>query len=149
MQALQKVSRPARRRVVQQACLVGVIAIGSLFVVPSAFAVDPPTPPTFRAANAYSGTAGGVAWFRSTDDIGVAGHEIIRDGRELGTFDTLSYINNGKALETAVAVSARFQESSEVSLVRAYDAVSYTIPWSDGLEFNAFSIKEVDVGIDD
>ena len=62
----------------------------------------PPSTPEEFAATAYSGTAGAVRWQRSTDDAGyVPGYEVARDGRVLGTFDALSYVDDSLSPGTA------------------------------------------------
>jgi len=62
----------------------------------------PPSTPEGLAAAVYSGTAGAVRWQRSTDDAGyVPGYEVARDGRVLGTFDALSYVDDSLSPGTA------------------------------------------------
>ena len=68
------------------------VLVAVSFAGPGA-ADDPPGGTVFLAANAYSGTAGGVRWERATDDRGVRGYELTRDGRVLGVFDALSYVD--------------------------------------------------------
>lgn len=58
-----------------------------LVTVKAAFAqaVDtPPTTPAGTVARAYGPSSGGLAWRRSSNDRGVRGYEISRDGVALG-----------------------------------------------------------------
>lgn len=72
------------------------LATTLLLVQPPALAepVDtPPSTPTGLLGRTYSSTSGAIAWERATDDRLVVGYELTRDGRILGTFDALSYID--------------------------------------------------------
>lgn len=52
----------------------------------------PPSAVDGLSVAVYSSTAAGLAWWRATDDRGVRGYEILRDGVSLGEVDALSYI---------------------------------------------------------
>ena len=67
---------------------------------PAQTADTPPSTPGGLAARAYDATSGGVRWARSTDDRGVRGYEITRDGTVLGVRDTLSYVDTALAPDT-------------------------------------------------
>ena len=54
---------------------------------------EPPTMPEGLVARAYDEGSGGIRWERSSDDRGVVGYEVRRDGAVLGTFDSLSYVD--------------------------------------------------------
>ena len=63
----------------------------------------PPSTPAGLVAVAYGASAGGIRWERSTDDRGVVGYEVTRDGDVLGTFDALSVVENALRQDTAYA----------------------------------------------
>lgn len=74
-----------------------VLAAGT---VEAQFVDAPPTAPKGLVARAYGPTSGGIAWQRASDDRGVVGYEVTRDGVVLGTFDPLSYIDRSFAPDT-------------------------------------------------
>jgi chitodextrinase len=51
----------------------------------------PPTAPTNLTATAMSDTRVNLAWTASTDNIGVTGYQIFRDGTQIGTATSTSY----------------------------------------------------------
>ena len=53
---------------------------------------QPPTPISGLEVSIYSGTAAGLKWRRATDDRGVRGYEVFREGELIGEFDALSFI---------------------------------------------------------
>lgn len=55
---------------------------------------QPPTQPTNLTANVRSGRVD-LSWTASTDDVGVAGYEVSRDGAVLGTTTTSSFTDTG------------------------------------------------------
>ena len=84
----------------------------------------PPTTPTGLVSDAYSRTAGAISWNRSTDDRGVVGYEITRDGIVLGVRDTLSVVEKdldpGSLLLYGVtAIDTAGQRSGTASVVLA------------------------------
>ena len=58
---------------------------------------QPPTPVRGLEVTVYSATAAGLKWRRSTDDRGVRGYEVYREGELIGEFDALSYVATGLA----------------------------------------------------
>jgi glucose/arabinose dehydrogenase/chitodextrinase len=86
----------------------------------AAFKVDPadrsaPTAPTALTATPASGSKIDLTWTASTDDVGVAGYKIFRDGTEIATATGTSYSDTG--LNDATTYSYT---------VRAYDAAGNT-----------------------
>ena len=75
--------------------------------------VTPPTAPTTLSATT-SGQSAQLAWGAATDDVGVAGYRIYRDGRLEATTPATSYLDPGAAL------------SRHVYVVRAVDAAGNT-----------------------
>jgi hypothetical protein len=81
---------------------------------------DPYTPPTDTTAPSVPGNFNAVtvstsqinlSWSASTDNVGVVGYKIYRDGTQIGTSSTLSYQNTGLNSNTTYSFS-----------VSAYDA---------------------------
>jgi len=113
------------------ACTIALLAVGAC-AAPLALADDaPPSAPERLGARAYSGTAGGIAWQRSTDDRGaVRGYEVTRDGRVLGIRDALSYVDRtlqpGSTYRYGVAAIDSAGQRSTIS------SVSLTTPGAAG-----------------
>lgn len=97
---------------------------------------QPPTVPANLVANATSSTTVSLSWDASTDNAGVAGYEIRRDGSIIGTSATNSYGDTG--LSAGVLY---FYE------VRAKDAVPNYSGWSAGKSVRT-PIAAVDVFTD-
>ncbi len=57
---------------------------------------NPPLTPTNLAATAYSGTQINLSWLASSDDTGIRGYDLYRNGKLISTTDanTLSYSDN-------------------------------------------------------
>ncbi|MGE5527803.1 MAG: discoidin domain-containing protein [Patescibacteria group bacterium] len=70
-----------------------------------------PTAPTNLAANAVSSSQINLTWTASTDNVGVTGYQIFRDGEQVGTSATTSYSDTGLAANTTYSY-----------YVKAYDA---------------------------
>ena len=70
-----------------------------------------PTQPTNLAATVQSATQINLTWAASTDNVGVAGYNIYRDGVQIATSTTASYSDTGLTASTAYSYT-----------VSAYDA---------------------------
>lgn len=75
----------------------------------------PPTTPTNLVATAAGATEVGLAWSSSTDDVRVAGYDVLRDGVAIGTSTTTTYRDTTAQPETTY-----------VYRVRAFDAAGNT-----------------------
>ena len=71
------------------ACLLAILTSAS---VSAQSGDEPPTPVSGLEAVVYSGTAAGLKWRRASDDRGVRGYEIYREGELVDEVDALSYI---------------------------------------------------------
>lgn len=80
----------------------------------------PPTPPAGLAATATSSSLISLAWTASTDDVGVSGYKIYRNGSLLTTTTDISYGDSGLAAATPYCYQ-----------VAAYDAAGYDSVKSD------------------
>jgi uncharacterized protein YkwD/single-stranded DNA-binding protein len=99
--------------------------------VTAAPAVDaqPPTVPVLNSAIAKSQTQIDLAWSASTDNIGVAGYQIVRNGSPVGTVggSSLAYTDSTAAASTTYAYAIRaFDAAGNYSA--ASNSVQVTTP---------------------
>jgi len=94
---------PRRTATVPSSCLVLVAAIlAATTATAHAQSVDaPPSVPGNVSARLYSGAGGELFWSRSTDDRGVRGYEITRNGQSLGVRDATSFYDASLRAGTA------------------------------------------------
>jgi Bacterial Ig domain len=82
----------------------------------------PPSVPQGLAATAVSATQVNLAWTASTDNVGVTGYNVFRNGAKVGTTSNTSYQDIGQSAGTAYTYS-----------VSAYDAAGNTSAQSAGV----------------
>jgi Big-like domain-containing protein/putative peptidoglycan binding protein len=76
----------------------------------------PPTAPTGLSANAIAFNEIDLSWNASTDNVGVAGYEILRGGVQVGTSTGTSYADLGVASSTAYTYTVKaFDAAGNVS----------------------------------
>jgi hypothetical protein len=68
---------------------------------------SPPTAPTGLRVSDLESTRVGLVWDPSTDNVGVAGYQVLRDGVVVGTPTATSWTDTGLAPEQAVAYTVR------------------------------------------
>lgn len=73
--------------------------------------VTPPTVPTNLSASGTTSSSTNLSWTASTDNVGVTGYEVLRNGTVIGTTATTSYSVTGLAASTSYSFT-----------VKAYDA---------------------------
>lgn len=83
----------------------------------------PPTKPTGLAGAALGGSKVDLSWTASTDDIGVEGYQVLRDGVQIGTSPTASYS------DTTVAPNTTY-----TYVVRAFDHGGNSSPDADPVD---------------
>jgi chitodextrinase len=71
----------------------------------------PPSVPTGLSATAVSSTQINLSWTASTDNVGVTGYDVFRNGTQVGTTTTTSYQDTGLTADTTYSYT-----------VAAYDA---------------------------
>ncbi|HEX6342277.1 PQQ-dependent sugar dehydrogenase [Umezawaea sp.] len=71
---------------------------------------EPPTTPTGVTATA-SGTAVTVRWTASTDNIGVTGYEVLRDGTQVGSTTATSFTDSGLTADTSYRYQVRARDA--------------------------------------
>ena len=74
-----------------------------------------PSVPTGLATTSVTSSSVGLSWKPSTDNVGVTGYNVLRDGTKIGTTNTTTYADN------TVAPSTGYQYT-----VEAFDAASNT-----------------------
>jgi glucose/arabinose dehydrogenase/PKD repeat protein len=79
----------------------------------------PPSTPTNLSATAVSSSQVNLSWTASTDNVGVAGYRVFRNGTSVGTSTTTSFSDTGLLAATTHSYT-----------VAAYDAASNTSPQS-------------------
>jgi hypothetical protein len=93
----------------------GVPSVASWVNLPASYQEDtPPSAPTGLTATATSSSTANLSWTASTDNIGVTGYNIFRNGIKVGTSTTTSYTDSGLASDTTYTYT-----------VTAYDAAGY------------------------
>src|SRR5438876_1121399 len=103
----------------------------------------PPTVPTGLTATAVSVSGVNLAWSPSTDDVGIAGYNLFRNGAQIGTVSTTSYQDTGLSSATTytyavAAYDAAGNGSAQTSPVSAttlvpvpqspYTGVAFAVP---------------------
>ena len=80
----------------------GVPSVASWVNLPAPYPEDgtPPSAPSGLTATATSSSSVSLSWTASTDNVGVTGYNIFRNGTRVGTSTTTSYTDNGLASNT-------------------------------------------------
>jgi hypothetical protein len=80
----------------------GVPSVASWVHLPAPYTEDstPPSPPSGLTATATSSSSVNLSWTASTDNVGVTGYNIFRNGTKVGTTTTTSYTDSGLASNT-------------------------------------------------
>ena len=100
-----------------------LVVIFSSWGISSALAVDdttPPSTPTSLAATVISNAQINLNWASSTDDVGVSGYAIFRNGLEINTMATTTFSDLGLSASTTYAYS-----------IKAFDAAGNRSGFSD------------------
>jgi len=112
----------------------------------------PPSPPSGLAANVASSTEVDLSWTPSTDNVGVAGYRIYRNGALVGSSATTAYADTGLQAGTgysyyAIAFDAAGNVSTASNTATATTLPPDTTPPSppSGLAANVASSTEVDL----
>ena len=74
--------------------------------------VAPPTAPGAPALTANLGTSVALTWPAATDDFGVTGYDVYRDGTLAGSSSTLSYIDTGLTTGTTYRYTVRAKDAA-------------------------------------
>jgi len=111
---------------------------------------EPPSVPTNLAANAVSGTQVDLTWSASTDNVGVTGYKIYRNGAQIGTATTTTFSDTNCVPATTYtyevsAYDAANNESGKSSpaVATTPDTVAPSVPTN--LTANAVSQNRIDL----
>ena len=89
----------------------------------------PPSAPTGLTATATSASSVNLSWTASTDNVGVAGYNILRNGIKVGTSTTTSYTDNGLASNTTYTYTVTAYDAAG-NASRASSSATVTTPAS-------------------
>ncbi|MCD1260402.1 discoidin domain-containing protein [Paenibacillus athensensis] len=90
-----------------------------------------PTAPANLAATAVSSSQVSLSWTASTDNVGVSGYDIYRNGTQVGTSATTSYNDTGLAAATSYSYYVKARDAAG-NASAASNTVSVTTPGSGG-----------------
>ncbi|MBK8732821.1 MAG: lamin tail domain-containing protein [Actinomycetales bacterium] len=90
----------------------------------------PPAAPTGLTAGIPTGTTVGLTWTAATDNIGVTGYDVLRDGVVVGSSTTTSFSDSGLTAETTYGYAVRAKDAAG-NLSALSSAVSVTTPTPD------------------
>ena len=83
------------------------VSANSTFKTAAAADTVPPSTPTGLTATAVSATQINLSWNPSTDNVGVTGYQILRNGTQVGTSTTTTFSNTGLSPNTAYSYTVR------------------------------------------
>ena len=104
-----------------------------------------PTVPVSLAATAISGSQIHLTWAASTDNVGVAGYQVFRDGLPLGTAAQTSYSDAGLTASTTYTYAVAALDAAGNASARSATATATTpgAPGSGGSPyFTNFAVAE-------
>jgi hypothetical protein len=71
-----------------------------------------PTTPTGLTAGTTTGTSAALTWSAATDNVGVAGYDVLRDGTSVATSATPSYTDTGLTPDTSYSYAVRARDAA-------------------------------------
>ncbi|OZQ58517.1 alpha amylase, partial [Paenibacillus sp. VTT E-133280] len=85
----------------------------------------PPTTPTNVTATVQTASSALISWTASTDNVGVTGYEVYRNGVKVGTTATTSYTDNGLSASTTYNYTVKaFDAAGNLSLLSAIASIT-------------------------
>jgi chitodextrinase len=95
-----------------------------------------PSVPANLSASGVGATSATIAWSASTDNIGVAGYRIFRNGNQIGTTAVTNYTDSGLTASTTYSYSVRaYDAAGNVSAGSAALNVATTAPTTCQVSF--------------
>jgi YVTN family beta-propeller protein len=91
---------------------------------------EAPTRPTGLAATATDWDAVSLSWDAATDDVGVTGYRVFRDGVEVGTATGTTYADSGLTAETTYSYTVSAYDAAGNESAQS-DAANATTPEGD------------------
>ncbi|WNI26080.1 glycoside hydrolase family 6 protein [Streptomyces sp. ITFR-16] len=99
-----------------------------------------PTAPTGVTATAKTGTSVSLSWTASTDDTGVTGYNVYRDGVQVGSSTTTSYTDTGLSASTAYSYTVKAKDAAG-NVSAASSALSATTSAGGGTGTGAVKVQ--------
>lgn len=110
----------------------GVAEFDDVSVTDSAVSdTQAPTVPTGLSASAVSSAQINLTWTASTDNVGVTGYDVFRDGSLIGSTATTSYSDSGLSASTTYSYTIKAKDAAN-NLSQASSPVSATTQASGG-----------------
>ncbi len=105
-----------------------VMADAVRFLLVSQPDTEPPTVPTNLSATAVSGTQVDLTWTASTDNVGVTGYKVFRNGGQIGTSATTSYSDTTCSPNTTYTYTVSAYDAANNESAQSAPAVATTPP---------------------
>src|SRR5205807_93227 len=93
---------------------------------PSAPDTTPPSVPTGLTANAVSSSQINLSWAASSDNVGVSGYRVFRDGTQIATTSTTFFANTGLSPSTTYSYAVAAFRSEDRRVAQASPASATT-----------------------
>lgn len=91
-----------------------------------------PTIPTSLSATAASSSQISLTWSASTDNVGVSGYKVLRNGSQVGTASSTSYSDTGLSASTTYVYSVSAFDAAGNTSSASSSSSSTTLPSSGG-----------------
>ncbi len=120
--------------------------IGNLNWLSFALAPDttPPSTPTNLTASAISSSQINLAWTAATDNVGVTGYKVFRNGTQVGTTATTNYSDTGLAASTSYTYTVSAYDAAGNVSGQSASATAMTPPPSpSSVTISNFSVSAV------
>jgi len=93
---------------------------------------QPPSAPTNLVCTALSTGQISLSWNSATDNVGVVGYRVYRDGEEIGTSSACAYIDSGLAPNTQYSYCVRAYDAAQNVSDASIPAARYTLSQAPG-----------------
>ncbi|HSH17408.1 MAG TPA: hypothetical protein VLD18_15320, partial [Verrucomicrobiae bacterium] len=102
------------------------VQLAALQLAPSGPDETSPTVPAGLVAGGVSSGSMGLSWSAATDNVGVAGYRVYRDGLAVGTTTELVYVDEGLAVATAYSYEVTAYDAADNESARSAPVVGAT-----------------------
>ncbi|MFI6325582.1 discoidin domain-containing protein [Nonomuraea sp. NPDC050556] len=104
---------------------------------------QPPTPPTGLAATATTSGSVGLSWTASTDNVGVTGYDVHRNGSLVGTTASTTYTDTGLTPSTAYTYTIKAHDAAGNVSAASNTITATTQPSSGGSTIDVSSAAQL------
>ncbi|MFD2469604.1 discoidin domain-containing protein [Amycolatopsis silviterrae] len=94
-----------------------------------------PTAPSNLAAGEVGSNSAALTWAAATDNVGVSGYEVLRDGKSVATSTTTSYTDNGLSPDTDYTYTVRAKDAAGNTSPVSGPVKVHTKPGNAGTSF--------------